>query len=135
MSDSFMVAHGARRADAGFCVVPIASGQKWRGEYQNGRWWHLKSWEFRALTATPEAPIDIWSNSPGCGVGIATRGHSRVIGFDIHILVADVAGSVRRLFEQRLGTTPLVHVGRQPSARPCGTSRTRTCRGTIGSAC
>ena len=71
----FMRLHGLRMADAGYSLVPIAAGQKWPGEYQNGKWWNLKGWEFLALTKTPEALIDnVWSNYPGCGVGIACGG-------------------------------------------------------------
>ena len=111
----FMRLHGLRMADAGYSLVPIAAGQKWPGEYQNGKWWHLKGWEFLALTKTPEALIEnVWSNYPGCGVGIACGGHSRVIGVDIDVLDAEIAGAIRRKFEEKLGVTPLVRVGKAP---------------------
>ena len=111
----FMRLHGLRMADAGYSIVPIAAGQKWPGEYQNGRWWHLKGWEFLALTKTPEALIEnVWSNYPGCGVGIACGGHSRVIGVDIDVLDAEIAGAIRRKVEEMLGETPLVRVGKAP---------------------
>ena len=111
----FMRLHGLRMADAGYCLVPIAAGQKWPGEYQNGKWWHLKGWEFLALTPTPELLVEnVWSNYPGCGVGIACGGHSRVIGVDIDILDAEISGNIRRMIEERLGVTPLVRVGKSP---------------------
>ena len=101
-------------ADAGYCITPIAAGQKWPGEYVNGKWEHKRGWEFLSLTPTPEGLINIWENYPGCGVGIVTGGYSRVVGVDIDILDAEVAGNVRRLFEERLGVTPLVRVGKAP---------------------
>lgn len=110
----FMRLHGARVADAGFSIVPIAAGQKWPGEYANGRWWHLKGWEAQALAQTPEPLIDIWANYPGCGVGIVCGGHSRVIAVDIDVLDAEISGAIRRTFEERLGVTPLVRVGKAP---------------------
>jgi len=106
--------HGHRMADGGYSIVPLAAGQKWPGEYQNGRWWPKKDWQFLALTKTPEPLIDIWSNYPGCGVGIACGGQSGVIGIDIDILDAEVAGAVRRKFEELLGPTPLERVGKAP---------------------
>ena len=115
MTANHMQLHGLRMADAGYSLVPIAAGQKWPGEYQNGRWWHLKGWEFLALTPAPEALVEnVWSNYPGCGVGIACGGHSRVIGVDIDILDPKVSRDVQRLIEDKLGTTPLVRVGKAP---------------------
>jgi RecA-family ATPase len=115
MDNNFMRLHGLRMADAGYSLVPIAAGQKWPGEYQNGRWWHLKGWEFLARTPTPEALVEnVWSNYPGCGVGIACGGHSRVVGVDIDILDAEIAGAIRRKVEEMLGVTPLVRVGKAP---------------------
>jgi len=106
--------HGHRVADAGYSIIPIAAGQKWPGEYVNGRWEHLRGWDAQALVRTHEALIDIWSNHPGCGVGIACGGQSKVVAVDIDVLDEAVAGDVRRLFEQRLGITPLVRVGKAP---------------------
>jgi Mrp family chromosome partitioning ATPase len=114
MSASFMRRHGARIADNGYAIVPIAAGQKFPGEFQNGRWWPLKGWELMAVTGTPEPLIDIWSNYPGCGVGITCGGKTGVIGIDIDILDADVSHEVRTLIEMRLGTTPLLRVGKAP---------------------
>lgn len=117
MDNDFMRLHGARMADAGYSLVPIAAGQKWPGEYQNGKWWHLKGWEFLALTPAPLPLVEnVWSNYPGCGVGIACGGHSRVIGVDIDILDADVAMTVRASVIARLGETPLIRVGKRPKA-------------------
>ena len=111
----FMRLHGARMADAGYSIVPIASGEKYPAEYSNGRWWPMKDWQFLALTKTPEPLIEnIWSNWPGCGIGIACGGQSRLIGVDIDILDAEIAGAVRRKFEELLGETPLVRVGQAP---------------------
>ena len=79
MTANHMRLHGLRMADAGYSLVPIAAGQKWPGEYQDGKWWHLKCWEFLALTPAPLPLVEnVWSNYPGCGVGIACGGHSRV---------------------------------------------------------
>lgn len=110
----FMRLHGARIADAGYSIVPIAAGQKWPGEFSNGRWWHLKGWEAQALAPTPEPLIDIWANYPGCGVGIVCGGHSRVIAVDIDVMDAEISGAIRRTVENRLGQTPLVRVGKAP---------------------
>jgi len=110
----FMRLHGARMADAGFAIVPIAAGQKWPGEFQNGRWWPLRGWEAMAFTGSPEALIDIWANYPGCGIGIACGGKTGVIGVDIDVLDAEIAGAIRRKFEEMLGETPLVRVGKAP---------------------
>lgn len=102
-------------ADAGYCIVPLAAGQKWPGEYSGGRWWNMKAWEFLARTPTPEQLIEnIWANWPGCGIGIATGGYSRVIGVDIDVLDAEISGAIRRKFEELLGVTPLVRVGKAP---------------------
>ena len=115
MTANHMRLHGLRMADAGYSLVPIAAGQKWPGEYQDGKWWHLKGWEFLALTPAPLPLVEnVWSNYPGCGVGIACGGHSRVIGVDIDILDAEISGNIRRMIEEKLGTTPLVRVGKAP---------------------
>ena len=114
MDNNFMRLHGLRMADAGYCITPIAAGQKWPGEYVNGKWEHKRGWEFLGLTPTPEPLINIWENYPGCGIGIVTGGYSRVIGVDIDILDAVVSHEVRALIEERLGATPLVRVGKAP---------------------
>ena len=114
MDNNFMRLHGARMADAGYCITPIATGQKWPGEYVNGKWEHKRGWEFLRLTPTPEPLINIWENYPGCGVGIVTGGYSRVIGVDIDVLDAEIAGAIRRKIEEKLGPTPLVRVGKAP---------------------
>ena len=44
---SFMRRFGTKVADAGYSIVPIASGEKWPGEYSNGRYWPMKGWSFR----------------------------------------------------------------------------------------
>ena len=38
MDNNFMRLHGARMSDNGYAIVPIAAGQKFPGEFQNGRW-------------------------------------------------------------------------------------------------
>lgn len=114
MENDLMRLHGARMADNGYAIVPIAAAKKFPGEFQNGRWWPLKGWEMMAVTGTPEPLIDIWANYPGCGVGIACGGKTGVIGVDVDILDPVVANAVRNLIEARLGVTPLVRVGKAP---------------------
>jgi len=114
MENNFMRLHGARMADNGYAIVPLAAGQKWPGEFENGRWWPRKGWEIIAQTGTPEPLIDIWANYPGCGVGIVCGGKTGVIGVDIDVLDAEIAGAVRQSIEGMLGVTPLVRVGKAP---------------------
>lgn len=111
----YMKLHGARIADAGYCVVPIASGEKWPGEYANGKWWPLRGWETFAHSRPHDLLIEnVWASFPGAGVGICCGGISRVIGVDIDVLDAEISASIRRIIEQRLGETPLVRVGQAP---------------------
>lgn len=110
-----MKLHGSRVADAGYSIVPIAAGQKWPGEYSNGKWWPLKSWEHLAFTRTPELLIEnVWANYPGAGIGICCGGQSKLIGFDIDALDAEISGAIRRKIEELLGETPLVRIGQAP---------------------
>lgn len=111
-----MLLVGARIADAGYSILPIAEAQKWPGEFIQGGWRPMKGWNCQALAKTPQALVDIWSAYPGCGVGICCGGQSRIIGVDIDILDPDVAGAVRRKFEEILGSTPLIRVGQAPKS-------------------
>jgi hypothetical protein len=111
----YMRLFGAKVADAGYSIVPIAAAQKWPGEYSNGKWWPMRGWEFQALTKTPEVLVEnVWSQWPGTGIGICCGGQSRVIGVDIDILDAEISGNIRRKIEELLGPTPLVRVGQAP---------------------
>jgi hypothetical protein len=111
----YMRLFGTKIADAGYSIVPIAAGQKFPGEYANGKWFPMKGWEALAYTKTPELLIEnVWAQMPGAGIGICCGGQSKVIGVDIDVMDAEISGAIRRKIEEMLGETPLVRVGQAP---------------------
>lgn len=111
---SFMRLHGARLADAGFFIIPVTAGRKFPGSYAYGRWTGMEDWTRFAHTKAPDQLIEMWSNWPGCSIGIATGGASGVIGIDIDVLDGSLVTKLKQVFFDRLGFTPLQRVGRVP---------------------
>ena len=110
----FMRLHGERLLDAGYHIIPIASGKKFPGQYSGGRWEAMPSWSRFSHHKPSGATVDMWANWPGAGVGIVTGGASGVIGVDIDILDETLANDVKMIIFKRLGVTPLVRVGLAP---------------------
>ncbi len=110
----FMRLSGARMADNGWPILPIAASQKFPGEYYSGTWVPMSNWQQYAHIRAPEVLINIWANWPGSGVGIACGGKFGVVAIDIDVLDAEISGNIRRMIEADLGETPLIRVGKEP---------------------
>jgi hypothetical protein len=116
MTHEFMKLYGTKLAHNGFAIVPIAAGQKFPGEYSSGRWWPMKNWQLNAHSPPHELLIEnVWSNYPGCGIGICCGGATKVIGFDIDVMDAEISAAIRRNITEILGETPLVRIGKAPT--------------------
>jgi hypothetical protein len=108
---SYMSRHGAQLADNGYHVLPVAPGFKYPGDCKAGKWFPMADWDRFCDRTTRPYEIDIWSQWPGCAVGIAA---GAVVGIDIDVLDADAAHAIEALAREMLGDTPAKCVGRAP---------------------
>lgn len=110
MSDNYMEQFGSKLVDAGYRIIPIMPGTKRPGRFDGTKWNELPRWnEIHAQSGH----VDVWSKWPGCGVGILT---GEVIAIDIDILDQEVAIKVGNVFQEHLGSTDLIRVGKAPKA-------------------
>jgi hypothetical protein len=81
--------------------------------YRRGAWHDYPKWSRHCERATTENEVDIWSDWPESGIGIAA---GRVIGIDIDVLDGEIAAKIEGLAKRMLGDTsaPPVRVGRAP---------------------
>lgn len=110
MSENFMEQYGAKLVDAGYRIIPIMPGTKRPGRYDGNKWGDLARWT--EIDAQP-FHVDIWSKWPGCGVGILT---GNVVAVDIDVLDQQVAVEVGNVFQEKLGQTDLIRIGKHPKA-------------------
>ena len=110
MSENFMQQYGAKLVDAGYRIVPIMPGTKRPGRFNESQWGELGRW---TEISAQSFHVDIWSKWPGCGIGILT---GEVIAIDIDILDEDVAVKVGEVFQEKLGKTDFIRIGKSPKA-------------------
>lgn len=110
MSEDFMLEYGAKLLDAGYRIIPIMPGTKKPGRYDGNVWADLPRWTTIESTHTH---LDTWSKWPGCGIGIIT---GKVIAIDIDVLDSSVAIAVGNVFQEHLGKTDFVRIGKSPKA-------------------
>jgi hypothetical protein len=60
-----------------------------------------------------QSHVDIWNKWPGCGIGILT---GNVVAIDIDVLDSSVAIAVGNVFQEKLGKTEFVRIGKSPKA-------------------
>jgi hypothetical protein len=106
-----MAQHGARLADNGYAVIPIAPGVKKPGRWQTDRWVDYPEWTRHCERPTKGFEIDIWRRWPGCAIGIAC---GYTIAVDIDVLDAEAAFAIERLARDMLGDTPALRIGKAP---------------------
>lgn len=110
MSENYVEQYGAKLVDAGYRIIPIMPGTKRPGRYDGEKWGELARWtEMNAQ----QVHVDLWSKWPGCGIGILT---GEVVAIDIDILDESVAVAIGEVFQQKLGRTDLIRVGKSPKA-------------------
>ena len=110
MSDNFIEDYAAKLVDGGYRIIPIMPGTKRPGRYFEGVWGELPRWtEINAANTH----IDIWTKWPGCGIGILT---GEVVAIDIDVLDEGVALKVGEVFQNKLGQTDLIRIGKSPKA-------------------
>lgn len=110
MSENYMEQFGAKLIDGGYRAIPIMPGTKRPGRYDGTQWGELSRWT--ELDAQ-QVHIDLWSKWPGCGVGILT---GRVVAIDIDILEPQIAVEIGKVFQEHLGQTDLMRIGKSPKA-------------------
>jgi len=110
MSENFMEQYGAKLLDAGYRIIPIMPGTKRPGRYDGEKWGDLARW---TDINTQPIHVDIWSKWPGTGVGILT---GNVVAIDIDVLDQQVAVAVGEVFQEKLGQTELIRIGKSPKA-------------------
>ena len=110
-TESFMARFGARLVDNGYPVIPIQPGTKKPGRFQRGAWGEYAGWNRHCERATTLQEVEVWSQWPDCGIGIAG---GAVAAIDIDVGDADVAATIDQLARDRLGDTPAVRIGRAP---------------------
>lgn len=108
---NYMAQLGATLVDRGFPILPIQPRSKKPGMYRQGAWHDYPKWSRHCERATTENEVDIWSDWPESGIGIAA---GRVIGIDIDVLDGEIAAKIEGLAKRMLGDTPAVRVGRAP---------------------
>ena len=108
---SFMARVGARLVDDGYPVIPIRPGTKKPGIYRRGAWHEYPGWSRHCDRLTTPQEVEIWSQWPDAGVGIAG---GALAGVDIDLTDAGLALDVDRLARERLGDTPALRIGRSP---------------------
>lgn len=110
MSENFVEQYGAKLLDAGYRIIPIMPGTKRPGRFDGTKWGELARWN---EISAQNAHVDIWSRWPGCGIGILC---GEVIAIDIDILDEEVAIKIGNVFQEHLGATDLIRVGKAPKA-------------------
>jgi len=109
MSD-YMRQYASKLVDGGYRIIPIMPGTKRPGRWDGEKWGELARW---TEIDTKQAHVDLWSEWPNCGIGILT---GEVVAIDIDILDESIAISIGEIFQNRLGVTDLIRVGRSPKA-------------------
>jgi hypothetical protein len=110
MSESFMFEYGAKLIDAGYRIIPIMPGTKKPGRYDGNQWSDMPRWPTIVATQTH---LETWNEWPGCGIGIVT---GEVVAIDIDVLDASVAIAIGNVFQEKLGKTDFVRIGKSPKA-------------------
>lgn len=111
MSENFMARWGITLIERGYPILPLQPGTKKPGRYRLGSWQDYPKWSRYCERATTENEVDLWSDWPECGIGIAA---GTVIGLDIDVLDADIACRIEALANEMLGHTPAVRIGQAP---------------------
>jgi hypothetical protein len=110
-AQNFMAQVGATLVDNGFSVLPIQPNTKKPGMYQRGCWRDYPKWSRHCERPTTESEINVWSNWPQAGIGIAA---GWVTGIDIDVLNPTLAQKIEALAREMLGDTPAVRIGKAP---------------------
>ena len=110
MSDSYVDQYASKLVDGGYRIIPIMPGTKRPGRFDGEKWGDLARWtEINAH----QVHVDLWSKWPGCGLGILT---GEVVAVDIDILDESIAIAIGEVFQNKLGRTDLIRVGKSPKA-------------------
>jgi hypothetical protein len=110
MSEEYMFEYGAKLVDAGYHIIPIMPGTKRPGRFDGNQWAELPRWN---TIVSMQSHVDIWNKWPGCGIGILT---GNVVAIDIDVLDSSVAIAVGNVFQEKLGKTEFVRIGKSPKA-------------------
>lgn len=110
-TESFMARFGARLVDNGYPVIPIQPGTKKPGRFQRGAWGEYAGWNRHCDRATTLQEVEVWSQWPDCGIGIAG---GAIAAVDIDVGDAEIAAAIDQLARDRLGDTPALRIGRAP---------------------
>lgn len=110
MSEEYMLEYGEKLVDAGYYIIPIMPNTKRPGRFDGDKWAELPRWTTIESTQTH---TNIWSKWPGCGIGILT---GKVVAIDIDVLDPSVAVAVGNVFQEKLGKTDFVRIGKSPKA-------------------
>lgn len=108
---NYMAQLGATLVERGFAILPIQPRSKKPGMYRQGAWHDYPQWSRHCTRATSAHELDIWSDWPESGIGVAA---GLVIGIDIDVLDARVGAQIEGLAKRLLGDTPAVRIGRAP---------------------
>lgn len=111
-NENYMAQMGVSLLDRGFPILPIQPHTKKPGVYRFGEWHDYPKWSRHCARDTTEHEVDLWSDWPAAGIGIAA---GRIIGIDIDVLDSSaVAHEIEALAKRLLGDTPAVRIGRAP---------------------
>ena len=110
MSENFMAQYGARLLDAGYRIIPIWPGTKKPGRWDGTKWLDMPRW---TNVDTTSAHVEMWEKWPECGIGILT---GNVVAIDIDVLDSSVAVAVGSVFQEHLGKTDFIRIGKSPKA-------------------
>jgi hypothetical protein len=111
---NFMAHYGAATHRSGYNILPVIPRDKKPGVFSRGipdAWSAMQGWTKYCSTRAPDGLIDIWSDWPEAGVGIAC---GNVVAIDIDILDEELADSVEITVREKLGNTPLIRIGKWP---------------------
>ncbi len=105
-----MAQYGARLLDAGYRIIPIWPGTKKPGRWDGTKWLDMPRW---TGVDTSTTHVEMWEKWPECGIGILT---GNVVAIDIDVLDSSVAVAVGSVFQEHLGKTDFIRIGKSPKA-------------------
>lgn len=110
MTDNYMMLYGDKLVDAGYRIIPIWPGTKKPGRWDGKEWKDLSRWN---TIEAGHTHLEAWQTWPPCGIGILT---GEIVAIDIDVLETNVAINIGSIFQEHLGKTEFIRIGKHPKA-------------------
>jgi hypothetical protein len=93
--------------DRGLSIIPIKQGEKRPGVFKAGFWTGMLKWERFCDEKATDEEVEIWSEWPDAGIGIALGRASGVVAVDVDCQPGEIRDAIERL----LPPSPIKKVG------------------------